>query len=298
MNAIQEAKLNMYRSVQQFCEDNEGITSTNVAFATALTSFKANITSIISATSLESQIITGIAADKAVAKKNLCQSATDIGAIIFAYASANNNNTLKNSIAYSFTDLHRLKDDMLAPAVENIYNAANDNSAELSNYGITPAILATFRSTIDAYSNSVPKPKTAKATKSTQTANIKALVKSTDDILKNQMDKLVVTFKTTNPDFVSTYNNARVILDPQHIATQLKGTITDATTGQPIANATVQSGNGQSATTDAAGTYSFKPIPNGNNSITITKAGYQTQTIDNIKVKLGQSTIHDVALKN
>jgi hypothetical protein len=54
----------------------------------------------------------------------------------------------------------------------------------------------------------------AKSSKITENANIKSTIKEIDTLLKDEMDKLIVNFKKNNPDFVSDYHNARVIIDP------------------------------------------------------------------------------------
>ena len=101
MNSRQEAKLNMYRTVQLQCNNNSAITATNPAFTAAFAVFTAHISNIISTVSSWTQVITGVAIDKTVAKKNLSQSATDIAALVFAYASSINNNTLKQQVNYA-----------------------------------------------------------------------------------------------------------------------------------------------------------------------------------------------------
>ncbi len=68
---------------------------------------------------------------------------------------------------------------------------------------------------MDSYSTAVPKTKTAKSVKSAFGTNLKVLVKDINAILFDQMDKMINTFKAANPDFVSTYKNARVIIDPK-----------------------------------------------------------------------------------
>jgi len=39
------------------------------------------------------------------------------------------------------------------------------------------------------------------------------LFKETDAILKNKLDKLMLSFRITNPDFYTNYLNARIIVD-------------------------------------------------------------------------------------
>jgi hypothetical protein len=45
------------------------------------------------------------------------------------------------------------------------------------------------------------------------TTAIGGLFKDTDAILKNKLDKLILSFRITNPDFYTNYLNARIIVD-------------------------------------------------------------------------------------
>lgn len=298
MNSQQEAKLNMYRSIKQLCDDNATTIATNTAFLGAFNTYKAKLSTLITTATSESQIITGIAVDKTVAKKNLCQLATDISAIVFAYASSVNNNTLKNGVSLPFSDLFKLKDDQLPLTCQNIHGLATTNATALVPFGITAAMLTTLQTSITDYSTAVPKPKTAKSVKSTYTKNIKLLIKEIDTILKDQMDKLVVAFKPTKPDFVTSFKNARVIIDPAKTTTQLKGKVVDFGTKLPVKGAIVQIAGitSSSITTTKAGIYTQKPTMPGTYTITVTAEGYQQEVLTGVVVKTGQINKQDVKL--
>ncbi|MBL7766799.1 MAG: carboxypeptidase regulatory-like domain-containing protein [Chitinophagaceae bacterium] len=289
MNSKYESKLNMYRAVKQICDEYNTTLSTNTGMSNALNTYKLKLTSLINTVASEAEIIKGIAIDKKMAKSNLSQLSTEVAAIIWAYASEIGNFTLQQSVHYSFTDLSRMKDDLLSPICQNIYNVANDNSAVLIDYGMTPTLLVSLQTAIDDYSVAVPKPRSAKSIKMVYTQNIAALIKEINSILKNRLDKLSLSFNSTDPDFVKAYFNARIIIDPNTTTTQLKGKITDAE-GNPLKMALV-SIVGQSITpkkTSVSGNFSFKPIPHGSYQIQVSLEGYEPITLYDQQIKMGQ----------
>lgn len=297
MDSRLEARLNMYHAVIAYCDENAAIVATVPAFQTALTSLKAKVSSIVSTSQLEEEVISGITTDKGVLRTTLCEQAADIAALVYAYAASINNNTLKEAVDFSKTDLKLTKDDNLPQVCQNIHAAANDNLAALAPYGVTAPMLASLDDLIEDYAEAVPKPRNAAALKKTYNATIKALYKEADAILKEQMDKTAVSFKTTHPVFYETYKNNRIILDPATSSTQVAGIVRDQWTNNPVSGVAVQVvGQSYAATTNGSGEYTVKiPVP-GEYNITFTKAGYVTKTEENVEITLGEETELDVII--
>lgn len=308
MNANQEAKLKMYRTTESYCDANPTIVAANVAFQAAFNSFKANIKSIIDTAQADDVPLTGITADKNNSKQKLIQMTAETAGVIYAYAATVGDNTLKMAVSFTVSDLTRMREDSLAARCQSVRDAGAANLAALKDYGITQATLDNLQTQIDTYSADTPKTRTAISQRKTTTANLAALFDETDRLLKDRMDKLVLTFKAANPDFVQTYEATRRIIKPPSTATQLKGTITDKINGSPVKNATVTAtpnaadppdGSDRipfSTLSDAAGAYSFKPLPNGAYTLTVTAIGYTNFEADNVDVKLGEINTLDVEL--
>jgi cob(I)alamin adenosyltransferase len=288
MNAKQEAKLTMYRGIEQHLDTNSAIIATIAALATAFDAFKAIVVNILNTTQLANVNLAGITTDKSNAKQILAQIAADIAAIIAAFASATANPTLRAEVNYSLTKLLKARDEMLAPLCRIILDRAIENRGELEDYGITPAKITDLRTAIENYNAKTPNPRSAVSNRKTQTANISEFFKQGDAILKNQIDALMKNFRTTNPEFHETYFNLREIPDAPTTATQLKGIVTDASDAKPLKGATVTIVNlNKTTSTDSAGKYSFKPVEHGKHTVTVGMEGYQSFENDEIEVKLG-----------
>jgi hypothetical protein len=297
MNSSQEAKLSMYNAVITYCDANTATVATVPAFQTAYTNFKNNFGAIIEVASLEAQVITGITMDKSQMRKDLAQKASDIAAAVYAYAITQNDNTLKEQVNFSVSDLLRLKDEILGPTCSNIANAADTNIANLAGYGITAAVLTDFADMTQAFMNLVAAPRNAVTQRATYSSELKELFKTGDSILKDQMDKIALQFKTTNPEFYTTYKNNRIILDAGTSPTQAEGIITQNGTETTLSGVSIQVvGQSYNATSNGSGEYKLKiPVP-GTYNIQFTKSGFADKTVDNIEITLGQSTDLDVQL--
>ena len=297
MTSRLESKLDMYRAIQNYCDNNMPIVSTVPAFATAFTAFKADVAAIIASAQQEDQVTKGITTDKQVNKKTLAQLGADVAAPIFAYASSISDNTLKAQVSFSFSDLLAAKDEILPVRCQNIHDAGTSNLVALADFGITAPLLASLQTTIIAYKLKVPTPRNAAADKKTIRLNQKNLFAATDLILKEQMDKTLAGFKAANPDFVNTYKANRVIIDPGKVTTELTGTVTNSADSSPIKGASILiEETGVTATTTPQGIYQIKPISHGTYTIKVTRAGYQDNILSNISVKLGQVNKLDIVL--
>jgi hypothetical protein len=298
MNARQDSKLKMYRAVEKHCENNSSVTVLTPAFQTALENFKAKIAAINNTAQQKDVVLKGVAADKSHCKQTLCQQAAEVAGIISAFASVTSNNTLKQEVNFSATALLQTRDDQLAARCQNIHAKGLENLTALADYGITVPTLENLQTAINDYIAEAPKPRTAVSERKTHTNNLAALFAEADDILKNQMDKLVVTFKAAHPDFVKSYESNRLIISFGSTVTQLKGTVTNQADGKPIRDALVTIVEASvRVRTNSAGEYIFKPAPSGKFTIRVTAEGFQTLTMDEVEIKMGAANGVDVALQ-
>lgn len=222
-----EAKLNMYHAVANHCNNNTSITSTIPAFHNAVTLFNTKINSLLNAVRSHAQVLSGIASDKLQAKTTLARQAADIAAAVFAYAASINNYTLKEQVNFSVRKIIRTKDELVASLCFNIHSAASTHVAALASYGITPAKLAGFSNTISNYTSMVSLPRNAVSLRVAYKKEIDTLIRQTDQLLKNQLDKLSLQFKTSHPGFYYAYKSNRIIIDPAGSGAQTKNKTID-----------------------------------------------------------------------
>ena len=215
IDSRQEAKLNMYDVVALKCGENAAIIANYPALVAAVAEFNAKIADIKSAAQLTAAVLTGIATDKKFSKEEVSEATALIAGQIFAYAAKNQNNTLKNEVNFSATDLRRIKDGELVSRCQAIHDLGIANVSVLGDYGVKAANLAELQTAIDAYAQNAPKPRAAITDRATLKANLRQYFKDADAILKEQMDKLVEPLAKDHADFVSTYKNARKIVDPK-----------------------------------------------------------------------------------
>jgi hypothetical protein len=214
MNKKDEAKLSMYKAVEAHCTNNQTIIATSVPFQASFTTFVAKLASLFVTESSAQKQTKGIAVDKEALKQLLVKDAFEMASVVFAFASKTKNDTLRQAVNYSITDLDRLKDELIVPVASNIKKAASDNLTALAEYGVTTAKITAMQVSMDNYAAATQKPRLAKAQKTTDNKNVKTVMQEIDNILKNEMDKTIVVFKAANPNFVIKYKEVRIIVNP------------------------------------------------------------------------------------
>ena len=95
----------------------------------------------------------------------------------------------------------------------SILTLATANLDNLGDYSITQAKFTALGKKTTAYEKTCPKPRQNVATKSAATKALPGLFEKARKILNTRIDKLMVPFKTSAPDFFNEYRTARKIVD-------------------------------------------------------------------------------------
>ena len=297
MNKLNGSRLNMYDTVIAYCTANAATTASVPAFQTALTAFQNTVSQIHNTLQMQATDITGITDEKTQLKQTLCEQATNLTASIFALACATNNMPLKKQTDLTLSDFKSLGDDMLVPTCANIHDLLNTNVAALAPYSITAATVTAFQTAIDGYKAIVVSPRNALSQRVARRTALNDLFKQANDILKNQMDKVSLQFKTTSENFYNAYTNNRAIVNPKSSATQITGTITNSVTHDPLPGATVQVvGQPLTTVTNENGFYALRSVTPGSHSVKVSFTGYSDMQQNDLLVKLGRTTNADIAV--
>ncbi len=160
-----------------------------------------------------------------------------------------------------------------------------------------------YQTTSNEFEKIIAVPQTNIAERKTLTQKLKNLFKTLDEYLSQDLDNLMIQYITTNPDFYSDYQNARIIYDSATIHKSLIGTVYEGHELTHVVQyvqvtAKFKAGSELSdsvKSTSAKGNYQFKSLPEGLYSITFSKNGYQTQIID-IEIHKGKTTRLNVHL--
>jgi hypothetical protein len=308
MNVIQRIKLTMYMMVKDCLTLNSTIVANLPGYAANSTTLNTNIGLIQSTGEQQEYDKTGVADNKKLLKQTLVVQADDISRKMVAYANNVANAVLLKEIKYTRSELEHSADADLKNRAQCIYDRANANVTVLATYGITAAILTTFLAAINAFNAAIPKTQEGIKDKKLTTAQLDALYDTTDHALDN-IDKIVEIVRLSQPNFYKSYKESRRLPNTGRSALSLKGSVSDAASGEYLKGVTliialeasktavatnVKSKEIVKKTADKGG-FIIKSLAAGTYVITVKKAGYIDQLVK-VAINDGEMSVLDIQL--
>ncbi len=246
---------------------------------------------------IQEQDTTGIAVDKSELREYLVNKVIEVSTAVQAYASENGDNELLESVNYSRSELLQCRDTILHDRSQLINDKADAIIGSLGDYGVVAGDLSDLQTLIDDYVAIIPKPRTATSSKKTATEDLDLHFRKADGILKNRLDKLSEQFRTSDPEFFTTFHNARIIVDSGVAGSILRGSVKDSTTGDRIVGAMVEIAElDVSRKTSGSGRYSFKRVRPGIYTIRSSAKGYEAKEINDFEIAESQLNELDIEL--
>jgi len=295
MNSKFENKLSMYLTVKKLLNINNALWAAIAGFASVVTTFFSKITLIKNTENKQARSSKGITQDKKNKKTELIDMMLMVQGGIQSFANDTNDEDLYESVNFTESDLRKLGDSVLVDRAELVLETANNHAADILPKGITAVILGDFQTLITEYDELVPGPRSIIANKKTATQLLTLLFAQEDELLKKNLDKLMLQFKNTQPEFYIDYLNSREVIDLGQQHTRLGGIVTDSE-GNPVEGALVRIDDVDlEVETGADGSYLFKPFVKGDSIVTVKKAGF-ADFEQEIHVVAGQHFVLDVTL--
>jgi len=310
MNGLQDDFLKMVYTVRAVIDKFNSVWAANIVFVATYNLFTSKTESIEQNRNAQMANSRGVTTDKKVKRDDLAQKALFIVNRIRSYATVIANNELLESVRFTQSSFDKCRDMDLIGIVELIITKANENMTALDTYGVTPALITGLQEALTAYTGYIAKPRTVTSQTKNATENLSVLFKEVNSILTKRMDLDIEVFKSTNPDFYSQYQTARLVVQSTGATTAVKGEIIDNETGKPVKYAMltfVPSTNGApksaEAKKDAAmvkktadkGKFRGKNLAQGAYDVYIEKVGYKLKVVT-INIVNGDSTDLNVGL--
>jgi len=283
MNTSQLERLKMYLAVRVLLRSIPAILAKLPNAEEYLTALDAVILDIQKNSALQkagaSQVIDQYDKQKAKLIALLLENVTKLQ----SYAAYINDNLLLEFTKVTANKLNKMEDVALLEYANDLYAKVNNLLTALTRYGITAETQTVLLTETKLLETLYPQMTQALRNKKNITSDLAANYKKADGIC-SKLDKEVEIVRTTEPKFYADYKNLRKVTTPIDVV-QLVGHILDSETGAGVPNATVtltlSDGTKDPIVKTSAdkGGFQVKTLAAGIYSVTVTKIGYQTQTL-------------------
>jgi hypothetical protein len=292
----------MYEALVAVLDANNPIWEPVLAFSDLAKKVKSLITDIQALRQIQELDTKGITVNKTLVADNLIAATLKLIHAVSAYATVTDNYILLGEVNYTASHLSNARDTVLFDIATLIQSKAAPLETELAAYLIAPEDITGQQALIEQYSQALPEKRKAVVVSKTSTADLKLKFKEMDLLLNQKLDKLILIFQATNPDFVQQYFNARIIINLGHRTTTHKtlisGTVTDFDTDLPVDSAHVWVvETGQSFNTGSDGLFTIELASGGEYVLKVEKTGYQTHTQSAVKVNKGEEVTLEIELQ-
>lgn len=292
MTSQQLDTLNMYYAVQDLCNQYSAIWQANKPFKTVYEQFTAKLPLIAQYRDTQSLNTKGITETKVQKREDLIEKAYFVANRLQSYALQSQNAELLSAINYNQTEFIRYRDSNLTSVCNTVLEKAQANLANLTDYSVNADTLLELQNAIQSYIEQLPKPRTSQASSKTATDNLTQLFLDTSALLRERLDRDIIVFQKSHPDFYTQYKSARRVIQSNRTKLSLKVEVREADSQLYLPNVQIHIvGSKTKKKTGAKGKCQFKNLAQGKYQLTIDKAGYIAQTatvniIDGEMVKL------------
>ncbi|QHT67752.1 hypothetical protein GXP67_14475 [Rhodocytophaga rosea] len=210
MTIPQSNKLTMYEGVLETLNVYNSVWKNTIVISEAVNEFSILLPQIRKTGATKATSTKGITQAKVAKKQEMADRAYKLAGLTSAYASKSNNVALQASLDYSHSDLFQTKDNLAIDHCMVIYNQIRPLVAELKPYGITAAELDALQTTITAFQTLIGQKGQQQSGMKVINQSIETLFQQADNLLKTQLDKLMLRYTDTNREFYDAYFSSRI----------------------------------------------------------------------------------------
>jgi len=132
---------------------------------------------------------------------------------LYAMAIKKNDAILAAKVDFTETDLLKMRDDNLVTTCRNILEFASEHLAGLIAYEVTSDELIVLKEEINRFAENLTTGRVSVSERKAANEKLKIVFLQVDALLKKQLDRIMVRYRKTEPDFYATYQNLRRIVN-------------------------------------------------------------------------------------
>lgn len=214
MKTVQLNRKNMLDAVNSYLDENVSKWQGIARLASAKTELNQTIMAIDIAQEAQAEAQVTIGKSKLALKKAIATKADVLNDLVEAHALIEGDDELARQMGDSKSDLFRASyADFFIKVKAIIEKATQFQEVLVNDYGMTAEQVTDIQNDLNRLLEINGQPRAYEIKSSVATNEIAELLTEANDVLTNQMDKLISIFKRRDPNFYHGYQKARMIVD-------------------------------------------------------------------------------------
>lgn len=214
MNAKQVSHKNMFEATLNFLDENASTWQSIAKIVTAKTQLSQYNKAIDAAAETQAKSEATIGKTKLALKKSLAIKGDILNDLVEVYATLEGNDELARQMGDTQTDLYKMPYEKLIIRIKLIIEKALELKETLiAEYGMTEEQVTDLQNDLDTLLEISGQPRAYQIKSVVATKELSQLFDVANDLLKNQLDKLLSIFKKRDVNFYNGYVKARLVVD-------------------------------------------------------------------------------------
>ena len=208
-----ENKLTMLKAVSSFLKQNISAWGSSTVMAELITKLEELIGEIESIRLITNSDLKGITAEKLAQQDALISKAYEFSSILYAMALRSENKVLQGKVNFTESELQNARGGDLISTCKAIATLIEDNLAALVPYELTGADVTVLGEMISSFSENLPTHRVSVSERKAANERLKDAYAAVDILVNEQLDRMMVRYRSTSPDLYAVYNNARSVVN-------------------------------------------------------------------------------------
>jgi len=212
MNTKQSNKLASYGAVEALLKATPEIASVT-GLPEKLEKLSARLAEINTLAATQTQPLRASAAARDHLLDQMADQAFEIAGLITTLARDSRTPQLAEAVEVGRSSFRRARRSHRQWFAQRVLDTAKSVLPQLAAYGVTAETLDAFQARIDAASGGMKAARGTAVDKTAATRRLVELFREADELMDDQIDRLVFRLRKTLPDFSARYREARTIVD-------------------------------------------------------------------------------------
>ncbi|MCV9386082.1 hypothetical protein [Reichenbachiella ulvae] len=212
---MEQNTLNSYQmalSTQSFLDTN----SETWSVIPIINIFKKRLDELIQAMKVQlkkaGETTKGLTENKNLLKQQIATKVSVLSGSLSAYAMVSGNQDLHENAYLTKSDTVKMRDSEMPERLGFLIDLLTEHLPALADYGVTEAQITDLSSSVDDYRELIGLPRLKGTATNLAKRNTYELMDDVSELFEEKMDKVMMQFRWSNPNFYEGYQSARTIV--------------------------------------------------------------------------------------